>query len=332
MPQQVDIEHDPFLTLLTEALRAGPASPQWHEAVTKLKSTNGDGGGGPSLDEYKLLIEARQALESGKDYRSVRAGTGFTRRLMDDLEGERTVNARRISIPTLIALLAGFVIVAILGIAAFEFYPRTPIKVDSSQEIDELASTYFSRELVTSTFDMGVPVFWREIGSLPLESSGGLKPGMQAAPEGEYIGGGIVTADPVPAGSRMSMQVTLLVDRPGDDLIPQVFASNSADFSSDRAISSQELVWQLQGNAQKVVVDGRVEHQSAPPARGTTRTVRLLLTGDLAVIESDGKRLWAGHSGLDARPRSLGVRFIRTSGKPVGQVTIQSVRIFTTSQ
>ena len=69
MPTEIDT-NDPFLTLLTDALRAGPGSPEWHQAVSQLKVS------GENVDEYKLLIEAREALESGRDYRSVRAGAG----------------------------------------------------------------------------------------------------------------------------------------------------------------------------------------------------------------------------------------------------------------
>jgi len=55
MPSQIDT-NDPFLILLTDALRAGPGSPQWHEAVSQLKLA------GENVDEYKLLIEARESL------------------------------------------------------------------------------------------------------------------------------------------------------------------------------------------------------------------------------------------------------------------------------
>ena len=78
--QAIDTEPDAFLNLLTDALRAGPASRAWAEALEQLRS-RGDGIGKAQTDEYKLLLDAREALASGKDYREVRAGTGFTRRL-----------------------------------------------------------------------------------------------------------------------------------------------------------------------------------------------------------------------------------------------------------
>src|SRR5947199_4461249 len=79
----LDFESDQFLQLLTDALRAGPGSPEWHEAVEALR-TNGI----EQKDEYRLLISARENLEKGKDYRSVRAGAGFARKLNDALDSE----------------------------------------------------------------------------------------------------------------------------------------------------------------------------------------------------------------------------------------------------
>ena len=79
----LDFESDQFLALLTEALRAGPGSPEWHEAVETLRSD-----GSHDMDEYRLLIAARENLEKGKDYRSVRGAGVFE-------EAERCPGYRR---------------------------------------------------------------------------------------------------------------------------------------------------------------------------------------------------------------------------------------------
>src|SRR3954471_9755751 len=81
----LDFESDQFLQLLTDALRAGPGSPEWHETVEALR-TNGSG----HHDEYQMLIAARENLEKGKEFRSVRAGPGFSRKLNDALDSEGT--------------------------------------------------------------------------------------------------------------------------------------------------------------------------------------------------------------------------------------------------
>src|SRR5436305_1878492 len=54
MPQEVDFESDALGKLLTDALRAGPGSPQWHEATLRLSDDTS-----AQAQEYKRLLEAR---------------------------------------------------------------------------------------------------------------------------------------------------------------------------------------------------------------------------------------------------------------------------------
>src|SRR5688572_24569512 len=95
MPNTLNVESDPFLVLLTDALRAGPGSPEWHQAVTKLR-----GAGVAGADEYTLLCTAREHLASGRDFRAVRAGPDFTRRLLTQLEDESPGGGTRLNVPT----------------------------------------------------------------------------------------------------------------------------------------------------------------------------------------------------------------------------------------
>jgi hypothetical protein len=319
MAQQSEIENDPFLVLLTDALRAGPGSPEWRDAVSKLKTA------GENVDEYRLLIDARESLESGKDYRSVRAGTGFTRKLMTNLEQERPLTRRTFPVAGFIAVLAGLVILAVVSLVVYELYPRGQAAAGNSKAIADLASTYLPTQVLSTTFDNGIPAAWRKIGSLPVDASDGLR--AATTPVDKYTGGGIVIAEPIKADQPVSMQATLNIKNTGDDLIPQVFVSNSPEFSADRAIGAQELVWELKGKEQHVVVGGRVESQTPLPPRTQTLTVRLVLNKDLAIVESDGHRLWAGPIPLGDQPRYLGIRFIRTAAKPTSNISIQSVRV-----
>lgn len=324
MPQSTDVEKDPFLVLLTDALRAGPGSPEWREAVATLKAS------GENVDEYRLLIEAREALESGKDYRSVRAGAGFTRKLMTNLEeASGPVGDRRRPFPLagFMAAVAGLVLVGVIALVVWKLAARNPVIPGTRTSIDELQSTYFPTAVLSENFDSGPPEDWQTIGSLPVTFTKGLRPGDAAVPNGGYLGGGIVLSVPIPADQAFSAQVTLEVKGTDDAVIPQIFVSNSADFSPDRAIGPQELVWQLQGKEQKVVVAGRVERQSPMPGHTQTLTVRFILNKDLAVVESDGQRLWAGPNALGDKPRYLGLRFVRTNGKRTGDISFQKVQV-----
>lgn len=318
-----DLEKDPFLVLLTDALRAGPGSPEWRDAVAKLKTS------GQNVDEYRLLIEAREALESGKEYRSVQAGSGFTRKLMTNLEQEPPgdTNRRPFPIAGFIAALAGLVILGLIALVVYKVVARNPVSPGTRSSIDDLQSTYFPNPVLAASFDDGIPAGWRTIGSLPVTADKGLRPGDAAVPEGGYIGGGIVMTAPLAADQSFSAQITLEIKGTGDALIPQVFVSNSPDFSPDRATGPQELVWQLQANEEKVVVDGRVERQSPLPSHIQSLTIRFVLNKDLAIVESDGKRLWSGPNSLGDQPRYLGVRFVRTNGKSTGDVSFQKIQV-----
>ncbi|HSU65869.1 MAG TPA: hypothetical protein VLJ39_03265 [Tepidisphaeraceae bacterium] len=319
---RADIDKDPFLLLLTDALRAGPGSPEWRDAVAKLKD------GGQDTDEYRLLIEARDALESGKDYRSVRAGTGFTRKLLDNIGQEQASKPRRpFPVAATLGVLAGIVILAAIAVAIYQFYPRGTINSANKKAIDDLASTYFPTQVLSTNFAQEIPPAWRTIGSLPVVATDGLHAGTAAVSPGAYLGGGIVTVEPLPADQAFSVQVNLQVKGSGPDLIPQVFVSSRPDFSSDRATSSQELVWQLTGTEQSAVVGGRVERLQPVASHTKSLTVRLIVNRDLAIVESDGHRLWAGANGLEAQPRYVGVRFIRTAGKAAAEISVTSVQI-----
>jgi hypothetical protein len=317
MASPADIDKDPFLELLTDALRAGPGSPEWREAVSKLKS------GGEQADEYRLLIEAREALESGKDYRSVRAGPGFTRKLLSSIENERAGEAVKRPFPTaiVVAVLAALIIIGVIATVVYQLYPHETASLDT-KAINELANTYLPTDVLSTTFEGDLPMNWRKIGSLPVDSTNGLTVG-----PGTDAGGGIVTSDSLPSDQPLSMTVTLKIAAPGDDLVPQIFVSNSPDFSSDRATAEQELVFQLKGDEQTVVASGRVEHQAVLPPHTQTVTVRIVINHDLAIVESNGSRLWAGANRLGDKPRYFGIRFIRTSAKPDAGITAQSVRI-----
>lgn len=324
MPQSTDVEKDPFLVLLTDALRAGPGSPEWREAVATLKAS------GENVDEYRLLIEAREALESGKDYRSVRAGAGFTRKLMTNIEqepGPAGDRQRPFPLAGFIACVAGLVLVGVIALVVWKLTARNPVTPGTRSSLDDLQSTYFPTPVLAANFDAGIPEGWRTIGSLPVSADKGLRAGDAPMPDGSYLGGGVVISEPLPADQAFSAQVTVDVKATGDAVIPQVFVSNSSDFSPDRAIGPQELVWQLQGNEEKVVVAGRVERQSPLPGHTKTLTIRFILNKDLAVVESDGKRLWAGPNALGDKPRYLGLRFVRTSGKSTGDVSFQKVQV-----
>jgi len=323
-----DIESNPLFGLLTDALRAGPGSPEWHNAVAKLRAE-----GLADSDEYRLLVTVRERLESGREYRSVRAGPGFTRKVLDGIEQERQAGTRTSGVPlaNIIAVVSVIAVIGVLAYVASQLFQRPVVPQET---VEELEKAYFPTELVSARFDGTMPPGWRKIGALPLEATKtGLRPAATTSTTNpaEAIGGALAAPVTVPEDESFAVEVKLKPGRPTEDVIVQVFVSTDDDFSPDKATSSNELVWLIQGSRQKIVVgDSRVEFNGERPdvPRNESLTVRLLVSKQSAVLSNGGPRLWAGGNGLAAKPRTVGVRYIQVDpAKPADPPMVQSVRV-----
>ncbi|HEX4125927.1 MAG TPA: hypothetical protein VHY37_14465 [Tepidisphaeraceae bacterium] len=315
----VEVENDPFFQLLTDALRAGPASPPWREAVAKLR----EGGEGGGADEYRLLIEARQNLEVGKSYRQVRPGPAFTRKVLTGVEESRQPGGgRRVPIAGIVAILAGIVLIGIVAYFVSLYIGQTRADTSPGARADELASTYFSANVAAAHFNGPLSDDWRRIGGLKLATNQGLHLATAAKSADGMLGGGVVLPQPLPADEPFASEAQV---RPGpagaSDQLAEVFVSTSPDFSSDRATAPQELVWLIRGNSQQVVLDGQVVADKPIVRRPgeATLDVRLVMSKDLAVVEVDRQRIWAGPHGLGDSPRYVGVRILTTAPGVAGQ-------------
>src|SRR5690348_14920157 len=310
MARAADIESDPFFELLTDALRAGPGSPQWHQAVQKLRQ-NGDAVAAAGADEYRLLVEAREHLESGREYRSVRAGPGFTRRLFNEIDehaapGSGTPTATVITVVSALAILAVVVVVAALMMRGGGPRPEQPQT--------DLAALYFPNDVASATFRDAIPAGWRTIGNLTLLTDEGLRPAVMPMEVGDYMGGGVVTESPIPADKPLAIEAVVTVPATAGDYIAEVFVSDSADFDDRRATSPREVVWLLEGASQKVMVGGHNEGR-VEPVKGSAKpmTVRIVVDPTRALVETRpgegasagaATTLWSGNHGLDPnKPR-----------------------------
>src|SRR3712207_1501307 len=137
MPRAANVESDPFFELLTDALRAGPGSPQWHQAVQKLRQ-NGNAVAG--ADEYRLLVDARQPPESGGESASVRPGPGFTRRLFTELESQG-VSGGGAPTANIIATVSALAILGVLALVTVLLIRGSGAKPDQPQS--DLGALYF---------------------------------------------------------------------------------------------------------------------------------------------------------------------------------------------
>lgn len=322
---------DPFLHLLTDALRAGPGSAQWGEAVARLRE-----GGVQGADEYKLILRARENIESGRDYRAVTPGAGFTRKLLDEIDREGGGQRRGIPVATLIAVVSAGVILAVL-ITALVLISGGDAKTPEQEAIGRLEATSFS--VAAASLDLaggeapGTPG-WRKIGQLAFEPGTGLE--AAAAPQGgqgEFFGGGLVTSDPLPPDRAGSVEAEVVLPPSAKGTgSAQVFVSDSPDFSPDRATSPREVVWIYREGRVTVDANGGSQGEGVDVggggAAGQTLKVRITFDRDVAIVESGGRRLYAGPHGLQPdSPRYVGVRFIRAAGEAGESATIRSVNV-----
>ncbi|HZZ41899.1 MAG TPA: hypothetical protein VFE58_03110 [Tepidisphaeraceae bacterium] len=314
---------DKFMELLTDALRAGPGSPEWHHAVGEIRKQGGAG------DEYQMLWTARERLASGREYRSVKAGPGFTRRLLEGIDRLPTGGKTRSApIATLIAVVSFLVLVGVAVIVGYWIYAphppaNPPVKEDPSTLVfaDTIIDDHFTGDLAA----MG----WRTIGSLPVVTSQqGLKPGAVPASATDYVGGGVVGQIPLSPGNAFSFEVTL-TGHVGGNVVPQLFVTDRPEFSADRGTSAHELVWTVQdGLPQVILPGGRIaDGEKGVSVSGATLHVRLIVTRDQVVVTTEGHTLYSGGHELPAdRLRYIGVRFLAKAGAK-SDLAVSSVRV-----
>jgi hypothetical protein len=328
MSETIDLHSDQFMTLLTDALRAGPGSPEWHQAVKVRRASD------QNVDEYTLLYAARERLESGKEYRSVRPGPGFTLKVLVGIEEEGGGPSAAPATANVIALLAAGVILAVVVVIGVMLLKGGN---PQQQAIEGLSNQIFGNKFLSAGFG-GQPTTapspdgWTRFGPLPLFTKNNELHPAALPPNADpkvYKAGGIVTSGSIPADRPLEVDVPVRLSKAADDGIVQVFVSDEP-IADDNAAGGHALVWQLKaGEARVFLADGRAAPQGEKFPNLRELPVKLLLNRDTAIVETVGKRLYAGPHLLDpARPRYVGVRFLRRGGETwdhlsVGTVTLQ---------
>src|SRR5438094_194120 len=160
MSQSLDFESDQKLRLLTDALRAGPGSPEWRQAIEELKLGNGQA----VEDERQLLLRVREDLASGRGYKEIRPGPNFTRKVIDAIDQSADSAPSNASTATLIAIAAALVMVAVVAVVGFMIWPRPA----PPPAMPDLAKTVFVNTLESASFDEDIPGQFTTFGNLQL--------------------------------------------------------------------------------------------------------------------------------------------------------------------
>jgi hypothetical protein len=309
---------DPFLQLLTDALRAGPGSPEWHQAVARINA--GEKG---ADDEYALLVRTRENLASGKAYREVKAGAGFTRKLMQSIAADAQRARKNPLSANLISYIGAGLVVGIVALIIFRL-------TDHTSGGEDLTNLFFSSTHLSASLEGPLPPGWKLIGPLPVDPAKGLAPIGPAVKSPEYIGGGIVSTTGMSAAEPFAVEATFQFTNIGDGVVPQLFVTDDPNFSADKGVSPHELVWLVRGGtAQVALPDGQLTSASKKVVENQSIEVRIVVGVTNALVLCDGTELWSGPSQLGNRPRYVGVRLLCKKDDKRSMVVVKQLRVMT---
>jgi hypothetical protein len=316
----LDFEADQKLQLLTDALRAGPGSPEWRTALADLGSAGAGGGEG----EYQLLLRARERLASGRAYREVRAGPGFTRKVMEGIDRDEQSLLRFLPSANWIAGIAAAAVLGVLAVVATLVVPKT--EGTSGPPLDQL---YFVNTVETGVFEAGVDEKWHEFGSLSVEGMHGLRPVIKNAGP-TFRGGGVVWERQIPADQPLAVEAVVSLPAPNYDAAVQIFVTDEPVFEGKSANSPHELVCLVKDGQVKVVLPGgRVEGQNVMLKNFPAPVeLRVRMNRANAIVECNGEAIFGGpHELSGTKPRSIGVRFVARAGNAADRPAVQSLRV-----
>ncbi len=302
--QATEFETDQMLKLLTEALRRGPASPEWHDALERLRQS-----GAKEADDYRLLMTVRERLESGQTYRQVRAGPEFTRELFEKIEAVGESAKARGRTAVIVALVCAAVLIGSIAVILKMMSNGQPPPMDSSV----LAQTLFVSPMQQWVFASEMPEEAVINGPLKLQVQDGLRVARQDA-TGEAT---VISPESIDLATPVCIEAQVQF-QPNQDAR---LAIGVAAENSDPASGGISILLQDQGfvatNGQSVTIN-----RSLQPA---TYTVRIKLDAENAIIDVDGQTVWFGAHAVHS-PVNAFIR-LHKDGKRVGETRVKSLRI-----
>jgi hypothetical protein len=284
-------EHDPFFQLLTEALRAGPGSAPWGEAVARLRD-----GGVDGADEYAVLLRAREDIQMGRDYRKVSAGPGFTRKVLEAVEREGT--RRGVPTATIVAILSGLVILGVI---------ITVIVIMSR------GGTYG-------------PIDRLENVSMPVSIAAGAVPGNLSGfavtedKDAKRPGKSLVTSQALDADRPAMLECEFVVPPTDGQQMIVLFVNDSSNTPTD-------VYWTYSKGRADVDLASNSPPSIALGTPGATLKASIRFDREVAIIEAGGRRLYAGPHHLTATPRHAGMQIIDPPSGSAKSVEIKSISV-----
>ena len=306
---------------LTEALRGGPGPAAWDELAEQLRTQTNHA-------EYRMLLEMRRRLETGKSITEIRPSDRFNQQVLAAVAAERQAAIRRrwngrlvlAAAAALLAIsIAGVVVVTTLtqpGNIYTIVVPQPPQPVSESRW--------------STRFESSIPLGWQTIGTLATKADRGLRLASAEGQPGQF--GGAVWTRPLPRDGpyRVELGVRYIG---GAGVTPQVFVTDAEDFTAAHP-SGHEFSWLVSDEQAHVhlptgamVADGSVIHAGQPAGL----CVYLNVDGSHTGIETawDGhSQTWSGAAGLDpSKPWRLGIRLLLRGSAHAEYVNVYLVKL-----
>ncbi|HEY1683913.1 MAG TPA: hypothetical protein VGG19_04045 [Tepidisphaeraceae bacterium] len=275
------------LQIVSDALRDGPGSPAWQEATQLIDATDGQ--------ELDALYRVRQRLESGKRWRQVRPGVGFTRKVMEAVDHQSDATVRSTGPATIIAILCGLLIVIILAALVPMLFSPAKAPQQNTTDFDNI---YFSTPWLTSDFADSIGGEWNVTGNNPVAASHGLHAKLPNRQDTQWA---IVSAQSLNPDQFFSF--TTRLDIPTDGTIAQVFITDQKN----------QLAAVINATNVQIMLPGNQLETTLPRPTDPALQVRWLIGPASAALEINNHRAWAGSNNLTSnQPRSIGIRFLIT--------------------
>ena len=284
-----------------------------------------------------MLIAAREHLESGKEYRSVRAGAGLH---PQGDAGDRAGRPRR-QAPRPADRDAhrhrspAWRSSALSSSSARLVYPRPPAS-RARGTVDDLLRVRgeLMNETAVARFDSrrhrhprrlaaaSAGCRWTPQRAAPGRRHPGTEPGHRPRPAAG-------SSRPSPIGRRRAVRRRSVLCASASRATTRSSSSSSPPTpTSAPTAPPAPTIW---SGSSRAAAEGPAQRpgagqcpapsrpdglrRPAPTAARPRFPVRILMNHDSAIVECDGQRLWAGPHGLPAAPRYVGVRFLRTGPK-----------------
>ena len=331
--QADQFQADPLLRLLTDALREGPGSPAWHGAIERLNKIDaaGDLAVNPTTSQYRRLCQAREHLESGKEFRSIRPGPGFTARLWSALDSQGASKAWDTR-----GLLTAFAAACVLLGCVAVIWQMIPRGSAIDRDTASLSTMLFTRPLASiNPSDLSQPD-WRAVGASPLSAAEVIPQGVARTfclPLEDHrtppTGGGFALVKPLDAGTAFAIEARFQLNKVDADIVPELAVSDVDDFTAVTATSPHELLFALEGKQAKIVApSGRLIAQTELPGDGRGElTVRFRVNRQAVIIEMNGRNFFAGELGLSLTgDRYVAARILRRGGSSSQDVALRSIQ------